>query len=666
MPRKPSNGRGSKPGARNTFSSSLLTAQILEMVPDATVVVDQSGTILEANQQTAVLFGYKREELLGQKIELLIPERHHAVHKEHRAEYGSQPRVRQMGAGLELFAQRKDGSEFPVEISLSPVHTAEGMVVLSALRDVSARKEVEHELRRAHAELGERTNRQIYEYRARLASIIDSSEDAIIGKNLDGTITSWNRGAEHIYGYTEQEMIGKSVSLLAPPDRPDEIPQILQKIRRGETVSHLESIRVTKDGRYLNISLTVSPIRDEGGNIIGASAIGRDVTAQKRAEDQLRQSQKMEAIGRLAGGVAHDFNNILGIITACTELLRARFSADGSSQYIENIRKAAERGATLTRQLLAFSRQQVVQPTILDLNERLRETGKLLRPLMGDDVEVAIVPQTKAALIEADPMQLDQVVLNLAVNARDAMPKGGKLILQTSTVIFDEVLASQHAPLKPGPYVTLAVSDTGTGMDQATSARIFEPFFTTKEVGKGTGLGLSMVYGIVRQSGGHILVYSEPGRGTTFKIYLPSAEEKLNAATGVEVEGIPARRTGMTVLLVEDDEIMRLLTKEMLEEHGYQVIEAADGKFALEAMHDNHHKIDVLLTDVVMRNVSGPELVRQLAESHPQMAVVYMSGYTGELLGEREAFQPGTRLLEKPFTRATLLNTVEAAIQKHT
>ena len=665
MPRKPSNERGAKPRAKKHPSSSLLTSQILEMVPDATIIVDQSGTIIAANQQTTILFGYKSEELLGQKIELLIPERHLAAHERHRAEYVSQPRIRQMGAGLELFARRKDRSEFAVEISLSPVRTAEGMVVLSALRDISARKEVEQELRRAHAELGERSNRQIYEYRSRLASIIDSSEDAIIGKTLEGIITSWNRGAEHIYGYTEQEMIGKSVSLLTPPDRPDEIPEILRRIKQGETVSHLESIRVTKDGRYLNISLTVSPIRDEAGTIIGASAIGRDVTAQKRAEDQLRQSQKMEAIGRLAGGVAHDFNNILGIITACTELLRARFNADGSSQYVDNIRKAAERGATLTRQLLAFSRQQVVQTTILDLNERLKETGKLLRPLMGDDVEVAIVPQSKSALVEADPMQLDQVVLNLAVNARDAMPKGGKLILQTSTVIFDDLLASQHAPLKPGRYVTLSVSDTGTGMDQATAARIFEPFFTTKEVGKGTGLGLSMVYGIVRQSNGHILVYSEPGRGTTFKVYLPSAEEKLNAASGVEQERIPERRTGMTVLLVEDDEIMRLLTKEMLEEHGYKVIEAADGKIALDQVSGNKQKIDVLLTDVVMRNVSGPELVRQLGASHPEMAVVYMSGYTGELLGEREVFQSGTRLLEKPFTRATLLNKIEAAIREH-
>ena len=653
------------PRTRKNQNPSPLASQLLESIPDAIVGVDQSGTIVQINAQTEALFGYKREELIGKKVEILIPERHHARHSGHRADFSENPRVRQMGPGLNLHGRRKDGSEFAVEISLSPVSTEDGVLVLSAIRDVSERKRIEEELGRANAELNERTNRQLWEYRARLASIIDSSEDAIIGKDLNGIVTSWNRGAEHVYGYSADEMVGNSITKISPADRPDEIPGILRKIRRGETVSHFESVRVTKDGRHLNISLTVSPIHDAQGTIVGASAIGRDITAHKRAEDQLRQAQKMEAIGRLAGGVAHDFNNILGIITACIELLESRIDSKAASQqYIDNIRKAAERGATLTRQLLAFSRQQVVQTTVLDLNARLRETSKLLRPLMGDDVEVIISGRSSAAVVEGDPVQLDQVILNLAVNARDAMPKGGKLILETSTIEMDETMAAQHAPLTAGKYVQLTVSDTGTGMDSATAARIFEPFFTTKEVGKGTGLGLAMVYGIVRQSNGHILVYSEPGRGTTFKIYMPSAEDKIGLPTPGKSEALPRRRTDTTILLVEDDETMRMLTKQLLVDHGYNVIEASDGASALDTGVSEDKHIDVLLTDVVMRGISGPELVRQLASSRPKTKVIFMSGYTGELLSEHDVFQAGTRFLEKPFSRASLLKMVDAALEE--
>ena len=391
--------RGSPPRLRKIASTRLLASQILETIPDAIVGVDKTGTIVQVNKQTELLFGYTHDELIGQRVEMLIPERVRQAHDQHRADFAEHPRVRQMGADLDLHGKRKDGSEFSVEISLSPVNTEEGLLVLSAIRDVSARKKIEEELRKAHQELAASTDRQLYEYRSRLASIIDSSEDAIIGKDLNGIITSWNRGAQSIYGYSAEEMVGRSVAILAPDDRADEIPAILRKIRNGETVSHFESVRITKDGRHLNISLTVSPMRDTDGTIIGASVIGRDITANKRAEDQLRQAQKMEAIGRLAGGVAHDFNNILGIITACGELLQSRIAAQtGATQYLDNIRKAADRGATLTRQLLAFSRQQVVQPTVVDLNQRLRETSKLLRPLMitTSPMMAAVIPQASS------------------------------------------------------------------------------------------------------------------------------------------------------------------------------------------------------------------------------------------------------------------------------
>ncbi|MFY9843104.1 MAG: PAS domain S-box protein [Terriglobales bacterium] len=646
----------------NTLADVLLSSDLLETLPDAIVAIDREGTIVQINSQTQSLFGYTRLELIGQKVEILVPEASHAQHHQHRASFAETPKTRRMGADLDLYGRRRNGSEFPVEISLSPLHTDKGLFVLSAIRDISDRKRIAEELRRANEELHRRTTEQLGEYRTRMASIIDTSEDAIYGKDLNGMITSWNKGAERIYGYTPDEIIGKHISILAPSDRTDEIPEILRKIARGETVDHFESMRLAKDGRTLNVSISVSPLQSAQGEIIGASAIARDITAQKKAEGQLHQSQKMEAIGRLAGGVAHDFNNILGIISACAEFLRDRIENAEPAQYIENIKKATERGSALTRQLLTFSRSSAIQPRLLDVNERLRDVGKLLRPLMGDDVEILIVAKSPAAVVEADPGQLDQIVVNLAVNARDAMPRGGKFILETRTENFDEEFAEQHQNMAAGKYILLAVSDTGTGMDEATVSRIFEPFFTTKEVGKGTGLGLATVYGIVKQSAGHIMVYSEPGHGTTFKIYLPSADHKIGLGSKAEVETVSPKRHGTTILLVEDDETMRSLTRQLLQQHGYTVLEADDGKSALDVVESHKGPIDLVLTDVVMRRMSGPELVERLHASHPDLKAVFMSGYTGELIAEREVLKRGITLLEKPFSRAALLNTIHQTL----
>ena len=551
------------------------------------------------------------------------------------------------------------GPNFLSSISLSPVATPDGTMVLSVIRDISDRKRIEEELRRANEELDRRKSRALRDSQNRLALIVDSSQDAIIGKNLDGIVTHWNNGAEQIYGYAALEMIGRPISVLAPKEREDEIPAILEKIRSGRRVEYFESVRVTKDKRSLNVSISVSPIYDSEGQVVGASTIARDNTAQKKAEDQLRQSQKMEAVGRLAGGVAHDFNNLLGIVTACSELLRSRVDQE-SLEYIDNIREASKRGASLTRQLLAFSRRQPVQTQLLDLNDRLKDVMKLLRPLMGDDVEIVLLPRLATAVVEADPGQLDQVVVNLAVNARDAMPHGGKLVIETAVFDFDESLAREHPSILVGRYVMMSVSDNGTGMDEATRTHIFEPFFTTKEIGKGSGLGLATVYGIVKQFGGHVWVYSEPGHGTTFKIYLPSAEHKVGAPEP-ETEALPPRREGVTLLLAEDDPIMRRLTRKMLEAHGYRVLEAEDGKSALQVISSHAGSIALILTDVVMKGMNGPELVLRLMESQPKMKVVYMSGYTGEMVANH-GLESGVRLLEKPFTRSDLLRTIDQVL----
>jgi CheY-like chemotaxis protein len=303
-----------------------------------------------------------------------------------------------------------------------------------------------------------------------------------------------------------------------------------------------------------------------------------------------------------------------------------------------------------------------VQVQVLDLNERLKDVSKLLKPLMGDDVEIVLSPRPGTAIVEADPGQLDQIVVNLAVNARDAMPHGGKLIIETAVFDFYESFVREHPAMKAGRYVMLAISDNGVGMDEATRSHIFEPFFTTKEVGKGSGLGLATVYGIIKQSGGHVWVYSELGHGTTFKIYLPSADYKVESAAEKPEEALPPRREGATILLAEDDAIMRRLTRKMLEEHGFKVLEAEDGHAALKIIASSNTPIDLTLTDVVMKGMTGPELVLRLIDSYPQMKVVYMSGYTGELVAH-QGLDASIRLLEKPFTRASLLKTLDAALE---
>ena len=661
LPDRPRRAAGTG-GRQRNLAATLLSPSLLEAIPDAIIAVNQQGIILQANSQTEVMFGYTREELIGQQIEILVPDRFREQHSHHRDHFAEQPRARRMGPGLDLRGQRRDGSEFPVEISLSPISMDDGIVVLSAIRDVSDRVRIEEELRRAHQELSDRKDRQLWEYQNRLSLIVDSSQDAIIGKNLDGIITHWNRGAEHIYGYQAEEVIGRSITILAPDDRKDEIPKILESIRNGQHVEHFETVRVAKDGRHVNVSISISPIHNAAGEIVGASTIARNITSQKKAEELLRQSQKMEAIGRLAGGIAHDFNNILGIITMCAELLRDHVSSeDLPKELIGHIRDASKRGAALTKQLLGFSRKQPSQPKVLDLNERLKEVCKLLRPLMGGDVSVQLVPRSELAFVRADPSQLDQIVLNLAVNSRDAMPRGGKFIIETATVEFDEDIVRQYPPMKTGSYVMLAVSDNGTGMPEEIRSRIFEPFFTTKNVGKGTGLGLATVYGIVQQSGGHIWVYSEPGRGTTFKIYLPCADGEAGLPVEEEQKTVLSRGEGTTILLVEDDPSMRRLTSQMLIAQGYSMIEAEDGKSALEQAHSHTGHIDLVLTDVVMRGMSGPELVLRLMESHPETRFLYMSGYTGELALDH-GLSEGIGYLEKPFSRTALLSSIQTAL----
>jgi two-component system, cell cycle sensor histidine kinase and response regulator CckA len=384
-----------------------------------------------------------------------------------------------------------------------------------------------------------------------------------------------------------------------------------------------------------------------------------NITERRRLESQLRQAQKMEAVGRLAGGVAHDFNNALGVILGYTELLM-RQASEAQRGKLEQILKATQRASGLTRQLLAFSRKQIVDPKVLDWNALLSDLEKMLGRLIGEHIDLAIVPGADLGQVKADPGQLEQVVMNLCVNARDAMPGGGLLRIETANADLDAGHAARHEPMAPGRYVMLAVSDTGSGIEKEILSKIFEPFFTTKEAGKGTGLGLAMVYGTVKQAGGYVWVYSEVGRGTTFKIYLPRVDEP-GVAPAVQEAPMPSKGWE-TILLVEDEGALRAIAREILEEHGYRVIEAAGPNEAIEIAHRHPGPIHLLVTDVVMPGMNGRALAESLVAARPELRVLYMSGYTDDVIAHSGVLESGILLLEKPFTMLALLGRVRAAL----
>ena len=573
--------------------------------------------------------------------------------------------------------------------------------------------------------------KRIAERLSQLASIIEFSSDAIVLHALDGTIVSWNAGAEAVYGYSASEVLGRPRDFLIPADQADELPASLEKLKRGESVQLCESIHVRKNGQRIDVSITTSPVKDANNQIVGAVSITRDVSDRKRAEErfqkafnaspepitittvsdgrfldvndsflrvtgyrreevvghtsselnlwqtpedrlrfvealetrrsvrdleiafrtkcgekrigfdsaeiievagqkcvialmkdvteqkilekQLRQAQKMEAIGQLAGGIAHDFNNLLTVITGYCDLVDRELPPTGTlHRNCEQIKKAGDRATALTRQLLAFSRQQLLEPKVLDLNAVVLELEKMLRRLIGEDIELKTQLDSRLGSVKVDRGQIEQVIMNLVVNARDAMPSGGRLSIETKNVVLDEEQVRHRQPQRPGSYVLLAIADTGMGIDAETQARIFEPFFTTKQAGHGTGLGLSMVYGIVRQSGGHIWVDSQPGQGATFQIYLPVVNEPARAQQAA-AQPKASRGGTETILLVEDEEALRGLTRDLLAAGGYKVLEANSPNEAIAIAQQYQEPIHLLLTDVIMPEMNGRALAGKLA-----------------------------------------------------
>jgi len=494
----------------------------------------------------------------------------------------------------------------------------------------------------------ERAERALREANEHLAAVIQSSPLAIYTLDPRSTVLTWNRAAEALYGWQAAELIGRPLPTIGHDV--EDHGRLRDRVLRGESLRGVEVTRRRKDGTSVNISLSVAPLHDAAGRVTGMLSLAADVTEMRQLEVQYRQAQKMEAVGRLAGGIAHDFNNLLTAIIGTTALVLEDLGLESRARLdIQEIEKAAKRAAGLTRQLLIFSRQQVLEPRALDLNALVGNLEKMLHRLIGEDIELRTKQATALGAVRADPGQLEQAIVNLVVNARDAMPQGGRLTIETADVELDRGYVAGHVPTQPGPYVLLAISDTGVGMDGATKARLFEPFFTTKEPGRGTGLGLATVYGIVKQSGGYIWTYSELGHGTTFKIYLPRVTETPEAPDSTTSPPTPVRGSE-TLLVVEDQEEVRKLTKRVLEARGYTVLAARNGAEALEIVAQHPSRIHLMITDVVMPGMNGRELAQHARARRSDLKVLYVSGYTGEAVLQHRLLEPGVAFLQKPFT----------------
>lgn len=524
-----------------------------------------------------------------------------------------------------------------------------------------------HQLDEADAR--ERAARDVAEaHRVTLATVVEHSDDAILGITPDGLITAWNHGAERVFGYTAEEVMGRSIAVVTGDESgAGKQREVMAQIRDGARSATYEARRVRKDGTPVDISLMITGIRDHTGTITGISAVARDITAakehaerQRAVQERTQQAQRMESLGNLAGGVAHDFNNILAIIANYTDFAIEETADRPAVQGdLIQVRTAVERATNLTRQLLTFTRGDAIQPRNVALNQALAEIEAMLERTIGEHIHLVVVPSATPLTVHADPGQLQQVLLNLAINARDAMPDGGTLVLEANHADLDGDEVNMQPPLPAGRYARLEISDTGEGMPPAVAERIFEPFFTTKPRGKGTGLGLATVYGIVTEAGGSVNLYSEPGVGTTFRIYLPLVDGPVaRAVPGNGRPARPPRGDGRTVLVVEDEVALARIVTRILTDNGYRVQVATDGRQAL-AMYDQHG-CDVLLTDVIMPEMSGPRLAELLTERQPGLPVIYMSGYSNGLLGSTHVLDGDIAFVEKPFTATDLLHKLAA------
>ena len=638
-------------------ASEVRYRRLFEAARDGILILDaDSGKIIDVNPFLLELTGFARDDFLGAFLWEIGPFKDTAASKDSFAALLTNKYARYDDLPL----QARDGRRIPVEF-VSNVYLVDGQNVIQCnIWDITERKradQTEETLRRSEEKF-----RILFDQAADCILLLEITPEGI------PVIRDANSATFRLLGYERDELIGQPVSLIdAAPDVSKAVGERRRDVISGAT-SMFEVSHRCKDGAIRDFECSVTEM--QVASVTFAISVERDITARKQAEaernrleEQLRAAQKMEAIGGLAGGIAHDFNNLLSVILSFTGFAMDAVREGGPLRDdLLEVKKAGERAAVLTRQLLAFSRKQVLRAVPVNLNEIAAAVEKMLRRILGEDIDFVQVLAPDLGLTRADPGQIEQVIMNLVVNARDAMPEGGKLTIETGNVEVDEEYAARHVAVRPGSYVQLVVTDTGCGMDAKTKARLFEPFFTTKEKGKGTGLGLSTAYGIVKQSGGDIWVYSEPGGGTTFKIYLPR-DRSAAQVTATKPPTVPRQSTGTeTILLVEDEEALRRVAERALAAAGYTVLTAAGGEAALQTSAQHAGEIHLLLTDVVMPQMSGKALAQQLCRARPPLKVLYMSGYTDDAIVHHGVLDPGTHFLGKPFTAADLTRKVREVL----
>lgn len=616
-------------------------------------MINAAGVIEFASDRVTAIFGYAPDELVGSSIEVLIPERFRGEHANQLKAYFRKPTSRMMGGGLVLYGRRKNATEFPAEISISPIVVADRNAAIAAVRDVSSRRTLEALQQGAAEALRDSEERLRYFIKYSPAAI------AMLDNNLCYIVYSDRWLVD--YGLLGRDLRGLSHYEVFP-----EIPERWRAIHRralaGETLHADEDSFTRPDGRLQWLRWEVRPWFDALGNIGGVAFLTEDITDRKRIEAQLAQAQKMEAIGQLTGGIAHDFNNLLTVVLGNAEVLKEEIKNDELRKLVEPIIAAAERGASLTQLMLAYARRQALEPSTFDLNEVVTHMYALLRRTIGENVEVELRLAKPLWSVTADIRQTETAILNIVLNARDAMPQGGKLTIETANVDLSDDYAAHNLEVDAGQYVMMALSDTGSGIAPEMRDRIFEPFFTTKPVGKGTGLGLSMVYGFVKQTGGHIQVYSEVGHGTCLKIYLPRAH--VGTTTGVPSSQAPeAAATGAeSILVVEDDPHVRMFAVQQLRRLGYRVTEAGDGPSALLEVSRSGAP-DLLFTDVVMPGgMTGRELAARIRQSVPGIRVLFTSGYTENSIVHHGRLDAGVHLLQKPYRSDKLARKVREVL----
>jgi two-component system, cell cycle sensor histidine kinase and response regulator CckA len=623
----------------------------IDHVATSVMWTDADGRFFNVNDAACRLTGYTREELLSRSVSDIdsnMPrEKWVTIWEELR---------RQGVLSLESTLRRKDGTEVPISVSSNLLQADGREFSCTFVRDIREQRLSQDRQRALAAERDSVLQRlQLQIRRMPLAYMLFDAELRVV---------EWNPAAERMFGYRKEEIVGMGPPFekIVPRAFWPQAEAILLRIRAGDMTAHSSNDNLTKDGRTITCEWINTPLESADGRFEGLMCLAQDVSERRRLEAQFRQAQKMEAVGRLAGGIAHDFNNLMTVVTGYSEFVLKSVPNDSPlKRDVEEIKKAGQRAVALTRQLLAFSRKQVQSPELLKLSDVVANIKNMLRRLIGENIELISSGPPALRSVKADPGQMEQILMNLAVNARDAMPDGGKLVIETANIDLDETYCSQCPELSPGPHVLLSVSDTGTGMDAATQARIFEPFFTTKDQGKGTGLGLSMVYGVVQQSGGAIRVYSEPGRGTTFKVLLPQAADDREVQKTEESHQLlpPGSET---ILLVEDEDMVRTLARRILESHGYRVLEARDGVDALNVAQRHTDPLHLLLTDVIMPNMSGKELAQHLKQKRPDVKVLYMSGYTENFVSHQGILDADVALIEKPFAEDALVQRIRAIL----